>query len=71
MAAIGYSKPADLIPAEGRPPDGRGTHNCAERGVRTDDADRRASAGKLAETGVVNCVSLGLAVAGILTEVDW
>ncbi len=71
MAAIGYSNPADLIPAEGRPAEGRGTHIDAERGVRTDDADRRASAGKLAETGVVYCDSLGLAVAGILTEVGW
>ena len=45
MADIGYSKPADLIPADGRPADGRGPHIDAESGVRTDDADRRASAG--------------------------
>ena len=52
--------------AEGRPADGIGPFLEAERGVRTDVAERIASAGKLAETGVVSCASFGLLVA-ILT----
>lgn len=41
----------------------------ADSGVRTDEADRRASLGKLAEVGVVKDGNFGLAVAGMLGRV--
>lgn len=76
----GYSNGADGSPAEGRPAEYRPADGSepfrseAECGVRTDEADRRASEGRraslgnLAEVGVARDGSFGLLVTGILTS---
>lgn len=43
--------------------------DAAEAGVRIDEADRRASEGKVAVVGVVRDGSLGLVEIGIVNEV--
>lgn len=69
----GYSSGADGRPAEGRPAecrpaDARGPlSDAAEAGVRIEEADRRASNGKVAVVGVVRNGSLGLVETGIVT----
>lgn len=70
----GYSRGAEGRPAEGRPAeyrpaDARGPlSDAAEAGVRTDEAERRASDGKVAVVGVVKDGSLGLVETGIVTD---
>lgn len=71
----GYSSGADGSPAEGRPAEYRPADDSdplmmdAERGVRTDEADKRASEGKLPVVGVARDGSFGLVVTGILNKI--
>lgn len=68
----GYSKGAEGSPAEGSPAEYIPA-DCrplieAECGVRTDEADRSASEGKLPEVGVARAASLGRFAGGIVTK---